>query len=289
MPGSGPTLGVIEGSMVYDLARVDPEVFGSFSVMLRRENLGALATQAAGKARSGSGLSYKELDIAPNAARPHLLPPVTRQEIWAAGVTYTRSRQARMDESVDGGSFYDKVYHAARPELFLKATPNRVVGPNAGIRIRNDSKWNVPEPELALIIGPQGNLAAFTIGNDVSSRDIEGENPLYLPQAKVYLGSCALGPSFLLAESVPDVKKLTIELCIRRGTEVAFSGSTSVAQMKRTLDDLISYLFREQEFPDGVILLTGTGVVPPDDFTLAAGDVVEITVPEIGTLRNRVC
>src|SRR5436309_6790491 len=178
MPGTGARLGFIEGSTVYDLAAAEREIFGSFSGLLGRAHLDALVSQAAEKARSVTGLSYPDLDVAPDPAKPHLLPPLTKQEVWAAGVTYLRSRDARMEESKDGGSFYDKVYHAARPELFLKATPDRVVGPNASIRIRKDSNWNVPEPELALLIGPSGNLAAFTIGNDVSSRDIEGENPL---------------------------------------------------------------------------------------------------------------
>ncbi len=288
LPNSGPTLGLVEGPIVYNLAAADPETFRSLTVMLARENLADLARHAAERARSGNGLRFTDLDIPPDSAKPHLLPPLTSQEVWAAGVTYLRSREARMEESLDGGSFYDKVYYAKRPELFLKATPNRVVGPNTNIRIRKDSNWNVPEPELALLIGPRGNLVAFTIGNDVSSRDIEGQNPLYLPQAKVYSGSCALGPAFVLADSVPDVKLLTIQLEIRRESEVVFAGRTNIAQMKRTLGDLISYLFREQEFSDGVILLTGTGIVPPDEFTLLPGDIVEITVPEIGTLRNPV-
>jgi 2-dehydro-3-deoxy-D-arabinonate dehydratase len=193
-----------------------------------------------------------------------------------------------MEESrkAGGGTFYDMVYDAERPELFFKATPFRTVGPNATIRIRRDATWNVPEPELALVISPDMRLVGYTVGNDVSSRDIEGENPLYLPQAKVYVGSCALGPVITLAESVADPKSLQIALTIQRGGHVAFSGQTSIAQMKRTFDDLITYLGRDNAFPHGVILLTGTGVVPPDDFTLEEGDAVEISISEIGTLRN---
>jgi 2-dehydro-3-deoxy-D-arabinonate dehydratase len=203
-------------------------------------------------------------------------------------VTYLRSRDARMEESPGGGSFYDKVYHAARPELFFKATAHRVSAPHAPVRLRRDSRWNVPEPELVLVVNSRGMLAGFTIGNDMSSRDIEGENPLYLPQAKVYMGCCALGPAVIPAGALGDARALSISLHISRGGAVCFEGSTSTAQMKRSFDDLIQYLFREQEFPDGVLLLTGTGLVPPDSFTLQSGDVVEITVPEIGTLRNPV-
>ncbi|PYV37644.1 MAG: fumarylacetoacetate hydrolase [Acidobacteria bacterium] len=288
LPDSGPTLGLVDGSLVYNLADADAETFGSFSRMLGLENLPDRAERAAARVRSRAGLLWNDLDVAPDVRKPHLLAPVTKQEVWAAGVTYLRSREARMEESAGGGSFYDKVYYSDRPELFLKGTSNRVAGPNAAIRIRKDSRWNVPEPELALLLGPAGSLVAFTAGNDVSSRDIEGENPLYLPQAKVYKGSCALGPAFVLADSVPDVQALIIELRIRRGSTIPFEGSARVAQMKRTLKDLVSYLFREQEFPYGVLLLTGTGIVPPDDFTLMPGDIVEITIPEIGTLRNPV-
>jgi len=288
LPDSGPTLGLVDGSLVYNLADADAETFGSFSRMLGLENLPDRAERAAARVRSRAGLLWNDLDVAPDVGKPHLLAPVTKQEVWAAGVTYLRSREARMEESAGGGSFYDKVYYSDRPELFLKGTSNRVAGPNAAIRIRKDSRWNVPEPELALLLGPAGSLVAFTAGNDVSSRDIEGENPLYLPQAKVYKGSCALGPAFVLADSVPDVQALIIELRIRRGSTIPFEGSARVAQMKRTLKDLVSYLFREQEFPYGVLLLTGTGIVPPDDFTLMPGDIVEITIPEIGTLRNPV-
>jgi len=288
LPDSGPTLGFVDGSLVYNLADADPETFGSFSRMLGLDDLPARAARAAARVRSGAGLPWNELDVAPDVGKPHLLAPLTKQEVWAAGVTYFRSREARMEESAGGGSFYDKVYYSDRPELFFKATPNRVAGPNAAIRIRKDSRWNVPEPELTLLLGPAGSLLAFSVGNDVSSRDIEGENPLYLPQAKFYKGSCALGPAFVLADSVPDVRALTIALRIRRGDTISFEGSASVAQMKRTLEDLVSYLFREQVFPYGVLLLTGTGIVPPDDFTLMPGDIVEITIPEIGTLRNPV-
>lgn len=218
----------------------------------------------------------------------HLLAPVDRQEIWAAGVTYKRSKVAREEESKGAAHFYDLVYSAARPELFLKATPERVVGHGADIRVRADSKWNVPEPELTLVVSPDLRIVGFTVGDDVSSRDIEGENPLYLPQAKVYTGSCAVGPVVTLAKDMPPLADVTIKLVIRRGGAVGFEGSTSVSQMARTPADLVSWLGRDNHFPHGVLLMTGTGIVPPDAFSLSSGDVVEITIDGIGTLTNPV-
>jgi 2-dehydro-3-deoxy-D-arabinonate dehydratase len=217
----------------------------------------------------------------------HLLPPIASQEVWAAGVTYWRSRQARMEESksAGGGDFYDKVYSAPRPELFFKASSHRVVGHGAKVRIRKDSRWNVPEPELTLLISPAGKIIGYTIGNDMSSRDIEGENPLYLPQAKVYDGSCALGPHVLLTDQpLPIETKIHID--IRRGASTVFSGATAVSQIKRELPSLVEYLYRESTFPAGCFLMTGTGVVPPDSFTLASGDQIAITIEPIGTLIN---
>jgi 2-dehydro-3-deoxy-D-arabinonate dehydratase len=214
------------------------------------------------------------------------LAPLDRQEVWAAGVTYKRSQQARERESAGAASFYDKVYSAERPELFFKATPHRVVGPGGRVRIRRDSRWSVPEPELALVVSPRLRLVGFTIGNDMSSRDIEGENPLYLPQAKVYQHSCALGPVVTLAESMPPLAQVTIRLVIDRAGKTVFDGSTSVGEMKRTPDDLIQWLGRDNSFPAGAVLLTGTGIVPPDDFTLAPDDRVSIDISGIGRLTN---
>jgi len=219
---------------------------------------------------------------------PHdLLPPIGRQEVWAAGVTYYRSRKARMEESkgAGGGDFYDRVYNATRPELFFKATAHRVVGPDAKVAIRGDASWSVPEPELTLFISPGGKIAGYTIGNDMSSRDIEGENPLYLPQAKVYDRSCALGPCLLIGdEPLPAATEIALE--IRRGGVAAFSGATTLKEMKRKPEDLVEYLYRNNSFPHGCFLLTGTGVVPPDSFTLKLGDEIRITIPPIGTLVN---
>jgi 2-dehydro-3-deoxy-D-arabinonate dehydratase len=217
------------------------------------------------------------------------LAPIGHQEVWAAGVTYFRSRTARMEESKDagGGSFYDRVYAADRPELFFKATPHRVAGPGGKVRIRRDSKWNVPEPELALVVNSLGQIIGYTVGNDMSSRDIEGENPLYLPQAKLYAQSCGLGPGILIC-SRPLEATTKIELEIIRNGETAFHGETDLSNLKRSPHELVEYLFRDNEFPYGCFLLTGTGIVPPDEFTLAVEDEIRITIDHIGTLVNHV-
>ena len=242
---------------------------------LDHENLDAFVTELA----AGS----KPLDEIPE----DLLPPIESQEVWAAGVTYYRSRDARMEESksAGGGDFYDRVYYAPRPELFFKATAHRVVGPGAKVAIRNDASWSVPEPELVLYITPGGKIAGYTIGNDMSARDIEGENPLYLPQAKVYDRSCALGPCLLVSsDPLPDSTEISIE--IRRNGAAAFSGTTTLKEMKREPKELVEYLYRASSFPHGCFLLTGTGIVPPDSFTLKHGDEIRITIPPIGTLSN---
>src|SRR5437763_4241835 len=224
---------------------------------------------------------------------PHIDPatvlaPVGSQEVWAAGVTYYRSRKARIEESKDagGGDFYDRVYKAERPELFFKAAGWRVVGPGNAVRIRSDAKWSVPEPELTLAINAAGNIIGYTIGNDMSSRDIEGENPLYLPQAKVYNGSCALGPCILLSSQ--RLIETVIRLQIMRQNKELFSGTTSIAALKRDPQELIQFLFRDHSFPRGVFLMTGTGIVPPDDLTLQHGDSIRITIDGIGALENHV-
>ena len=230
-----------------------------------------------------SGKGVESLDPAT------ILAPIVSQEVWAAGVTYFRSRNARIEESKDagGGDFYDRVYAAERPELFFKATGRRVVGPCGAVRIRSDARWSVPEPELTLLIGPTGDILGYTIGNDMSSRDIEGENPLYLPQAKVYDRSCALGPCILInSDPLPTTTPIRIE--ILRGGSAVFFGATTLAELKRKPADLAAYLFRENTFPYGAFLMTGTGVVPPDDFTLAPGDKIRITIDPIGTLENDV-
>jgi 2-dehydro-3-deoxy-D-arabinonate dehydratase len=217
------------------------------------------------------------------------LPPIGSQEVWAAGVTYFRSRNARIEESKNagGGDFYDRVYHAERPELFFKATAHRVVGSGAAVAIRSDARWSVPEPELTLFISPAGKITGYTIGNDMSSRDIEGENPLYLPQAKIYDRSCALGPCLLISEDpLPLSTQLSME--IRRGGKTVFFGETTLKEMKRKPEELAEYLYRQSTFPQGCLLLTGTGIVPPDSFTLEQKDEIQIMIPPIGTLINTV-
>jgi 2-dehydro-3-deoxy-D-arabinonate dehydratase len=218
-----------------------------------------------------------------------LLPPIGSQEVWAAGVTYYRSRDARMEESkgAGGGDFYDRVYQATRPELFFKSSPHRVVGPGGKVAIRDDASWSVPEPELTLFVTPGGKIAGYTIGNDMSSRDIEGENPLYLPQAKVYDRSCALGPCLLIADG-PLSAATEIMLEIRRAGTGVFSGATTLREMKRKPEELVEYLYRNNSFPKGSFLLTGTGVVPPDSFTLKVDDEIRINIPPIGMLVNRI-
>ena len=220
-------------------------------------------------------------------AAGQLLAPIGTQEVWAAGVTYFRSRDARMAESTQAGAsdFYDRVYAAERPELFFKATAARVAGPGTAVRIRRDSRWSVPEPELTVVVNARGRVIGYTIGNDMSARDIEGENPLYLPQAKIYDRSCALGPCVLIAPNpLPPATGIRIEITRQGRTE--FSGATTLAQLSRKIDVLVEYLYRDNDFPVGVYLMTGTGIVPPDSFSLAAGDRVRISIDAIGTLEN---
>lgn len=216
-----------------------------------------------------------------------LSPPIGTQEVWAAGVTYFRSRSARMEESksAGGGDFYDRVYHAERPELFFKSTASRVVGHLGKVAIRSDAKWSVPEPELVLLCSATGKITGYTIGNDMSSRDIEGENPLYLPQAKVYNRSCAMGPCILVSDQ-PLNPSTTIEIEIRRENATIFQGATTLDQLKRDPQTLVSYLFRDNIFPAGCFLLTGTGIVPPDAFTLHPRDQIRISIQQIGNLTN---
>lgn len=217
-----------------------------------------------------------------------LLTPVEKQEVWAAGVTYLQSKKARMEESVSSASAYDRVYEAERPEIFFKSLPEKVVSPGQPVGIRRDARWNVPEPELALVINSHGQIVGYTIANDLSSRDIEGENVLYLPQAKIYDRSCAVGPFITVGASEQEARGWTITLQIQRNGESVFQGETSVGQIKRSFQELVGFLFRSQTFPNGAVLLTGTGIVPPDTFTLQEHDLVEIGISGIGTLASPV-
>lgn len=256
-------------------------ISGDWDGLINRDNLHSFLLNEIDHAKAYAGAEK----IISNES----LPPVGSQEVWAAGVTYSRSKEARMDESKDSGgaTFYDKVYEAERPELFFKATPQRVVGHGAEVYIRRDSTWNVPEPELTLFINSHGNIAGYCIGNDMSSRSIEGENPLYLPQAKTYDRSAALGPC-LYVPSSPISPETTISMEITRTGKVMFKDSVQISRMKRTHRELASYLFRECTFPHGVFLMTGTCLVPPNDFTLNPGDEVVISIEGIGTLTNTI-
>lgn len=285
-PDQGARLGVVQNETVYDLtdseshfanltALLRASAQTDMRVLLKAVNLGNLPTYP-----------YADLDMIPDDSAPHWLPPLDRQEVWAAGVTYAWSREARVRETQEK-DVYVRVYDAERPELFFKSMPEKVVGPNDWIGLRGDSHWNVPEPELTLVLNPNMQIVGYTIGNDVSSRDIEGENPLYLPQAKIYRHACAIGPVITLVDDLAD-RALSISLTIRRENEVIFEGETSTAKMRRGLSELSAYLGQYNDFPNGAFLLTGTGIVPDDEFTLKDGDIVTIEIDGIGSLRNPV-
>ncbi|HVA90602.1 MAG TPA: fumarylacetoacetate hydrolase family protein [Chloroflexota bacterium] len=272
-----PRLGWWDGSELRDLSATgDPRAASLTAALSTQAPLAQLAADLIGRA---PGVDVDGVS---------LLSPIDQQEVWAAGVTYERSREAREQESESAADMYARVYDAERPELFFKADARRTVGPGGVIMARSDARWTVPEPELTLVLDPHLRIAGYTIGNDVSSRDIEGENPLYLPQAKVYMGACALGPWIVPAESVADPYNLQIECAIERGGAVVWSDTTSTAKLHRRLEDLVAYLGRSNTFPAGVLLLTGTCLVPPDTYTLLTGDVVEIGITGLGLLRTTV-
>ena len=282
-----PHLGLISHGNLYDLTALARAPYASFAAWL--EAAGGRVMEAledlsriAGEAQS-IGSASALLD---SAGAPILMAPLDAQEVWACGVTYEMSREARMRESQEP-TIYGRVYDAPRPEIFFKATPHRVVGPGDEIAIRADSSWNVPEAELALVVTPSLEIVGYTVGNDMSSREIEGQNPLYLPQAKMYDRCCALGPVVRLARDF-DPLDLPVRCTVYRDEKVAFIGETHTSQIHRPLEELVSYLGRCNSFPSGLFVLTGTGIVPPDTFSLAQGDVVEITFDGLGTLRNQV-
>jgi len=268
-----PRLGVLDGDEVFELT--SPSTLHA-ALQLSLAELQASVKDVLDNTRSP--LNIQQIS---------LLAPIDTQEVWASGVTYSRSRDARMEESTQK-DIYDLVYEAERPELFFKATASRVSGPDGTIAIRGDSTWDVPEPELALVVNSHKEVIGYTIGNDVSSRSIEGENPLYLPQAKVYSGCAAVGPAIVLVDELDDPADLDISLVIERGGAVNFEGKTSTNQIHRPLAELVDYLHRYNAFLSGAILMTGTGIIPPAEFTLEDGDVVNITIDKIGTLRNPV-
>lgn len=281
--GAGVRVGAVHTGGVVDLTAREPEVCATLAALLSAEGrLTAVLDRYAG---ASPDYAYADLDVALEPQRAHLLAPIDAQEVWAAGVTYTRSREARMEESAASADVYARVYNAERPELFFKATPGRVAGPNAAVAVRADAAWTVPEPELTLLLDARLSVVGYTIGNDLTARDIEGQNPLYLPQAKVYDRSCALGPIIVPAGAL-DPYALDITCEIRRGGAVLFAGTTSTSALHRRLDDLAAYLGRGNSFPCGVFLMTGTGIVPPDDVALRAGDEVVISISGLGALRN---
>lgn len=285
-PGEGACVGLLREGVVHDITPCFRTLKAFF-----RDSVGDVAGVIAAASRaaddSKSRFRVGELENAPAKNAMHWLPPMDEQEVWAAGVTYLDSRKARMEEAEDGGDVYARVYTAERPEIFFKASSKNTVGPLDTVGIRADSAWNVPEPELALVFNPAMELLGFSAGNDMSSRDIEGANPLYLPQAKVYSRSCAVGPGILLAPSDAWLDT-TIRLAISRDGDVVFSDSIGTDQIKRSIPELADYLGRSNSYPAGVILLTGTAIVPPAEFTLRPGDHVRIAIDGIGKLENTV-
>jgi 2-dehydro-3-deoxy-D-arabinonate dehydratase len=285
LPHTGPAWGVLVDERIEILA-TDAGTNGGFLASLLQ--LPRPARALLERRRGAPALQAAEVMSAPSTATaPHLLPPIDLQEVWAAGVTYERSRVARMEETAGAETFYDKVYTAERPELFFKGAASRVSGHNGPIRIRRDATWNVPEPEIAVLISAHGEIAGYAVGNDVSSRDIEGQNPLYLPQAKIYRESCALGPVVWLTDEA-SAPVFDLSIAIQRRGSVVYDGKISTASMRRSFADLADWLFRDNTFPSGAYLLTGTGLVPEAGFTLMPEDRVSITAPRIGTLSNHV-
>jgi 2-dehydro-3-deoxy-D-arabinonate dehydratase len=288
LPEQGARLGQLVEQKVYDLTATGSSHLAKLTSLLQASATTAIETLLQDVKRAAlPAYTYASLNCAPAPDVPHLLPPVDEQEVWAAGVTYAWSREARVREA-QSKEVYVRVYEAERPELFFKSTGLKVVGPNDWIGLRGDSHWNVPEPELALVLNPRMQVVGYTVGNDVSSRDIEGENPLYLPQAKIYRHSCALGPVITLADGNIDVQHRVVRLTILRDGAPVFQGDTSTAKIHRSLTELVGYLGRYNDFPCGAVLLTGTGIVPPDDFTLQDKDEVLIEIEGFGLLCNSV-
>jgi 2-dehydro-3-deoxy-D-arabinonate dehydratase len=288
IPGKGARLGVCEGETIRELVPPDSPALESFEELVdlaRRVTLGGSLRDFVGNLRGpGPSYAYRDLDRSPDPDAPHLLLPVTPPEVWAAGVTYERSREARLAETTTVG-IYDKIYDAARPEIFFKATASRCVGPNAPVGIRADSRWTVPEPELGVVLDGGGEVLGYTLGNDMSARDIEGENPLYLPQTKTYRACCSIGPTIYLTDP-SAAARLTLWCRIERRGRTVFRGEISTARIRRPIAELVTYLRRANDIPPMTVLLTGTGIVPPDEFACEEGDVIEIGAEEIGVLRN---
>jgi 2-dehydro-3-deoxy-D-arabinonate dehydratase len=291
LPDKGAQIGLVNGGIVFNLTASKLPEFASLTSLLQASVVTPIH-ELVQRTRLSSLPAFilADLNRSPAEGGPYLLPPVDRQEVWAAGVTYDWSREARERES-QSKNIYTRVYEAERPELFFKSIAEKVVGPNEWVGLRSDSHWNVPEPELAIVLNPRMQIVGYTIGNDMSSRDIEGENPLYLPQAKIYRHACALGPVITLASEGLFAQSLAVYITVYRVDasqlrQIVYQGNTSTAKMHRKLETLISYLARDNDFPYGVVLLTGTGLVPGDEFTLQNGDEVQIEIDSIGILRN---
>ncbi len=288
-PDMGPHLGLVLGDKIADLTLLDRTGCDDMSTWLKLEDpIAHVRKLAESIDQSRLRIDWRELDRRPNEIGRHLLAPIDKQEVWGCGIMYAQSRDAHMHGTGQGATFYDQVYDSDRPMIFFKATPHRVVGPNDAIRIRSDSVWTVPEPELTLLLTPDLRIVGYTCGNDVSSRDIEGENPLYRPQAKTYVGCCALGPVITLLEQPTDVEDLEMRLVVIRDGATVIQGDATTKRMARAVDDVIQFVGRDNAYPDGLFLLTGAGIIVPQDFSLEPDDVVEITIEGIGTLRNPV-
>jgi len=288
LAGGPARLGLVANQQLYDLTASGQPEYASMAAWLQSAAGRAAAAIAALEKIPAQAHPVAAAEALLDPARdPQLLGPLDQQEVWACGVTYKMSMTARMRESQQP-TIYGRVYDAPRPEIFFKATPHRVVGPGEAVAIRADSNWDVPEPELALVITPKMEIVGYTAGNDMSSRDIEGQNPLYLAQAKIYNRCCALGPLVRLAQEGVNPLAWGVQLVIRRDGQVGFQGETNTSQIHRPLSELVEYLGRCNSFPAGLFVVTGTGIVPPDTFTLQEGDVVEITIEGVGTLRNPV-
>jgi 2-dehydro-3-deoxy-D-arabinonate dehydratase len=284
--GRGARLGVCEQDVVTELLSSPNTPLESLQDLIDLAQRAGLTVPEAVRRTlwRGQTFYYWDLDRAPERDRPHLLLPVVPPEVWAAGVTYERSREARLAETTTAG-IYDRVYDAERPELFFKATPSRCVGPNVPVGIRADSRWTVPEPELGVVLDAAGAILGYTLGNDMSARDIEGENPLYLPQTKIYRACCSLGPVVLVTDE-PVEQRLRLWCRIERGGREVFRGEVSTSRLRRPLAELVAYLRRANDIPEMTVLLTGTGIVPPDEFACEDGDLIEVGADEIGVLRN---
>lgn len=286
IPGQGAGLALCDGPDVRLLTSAAGAPVASFDALLAAAGRapGRIERAIRSMADAGAVYPYRDVDRPPDPGRPYLLAPVAPAEVWAAGVTYERSREARLAETTTAG-IYDRVYEAERAEVFFKATASRCVGPNAAVGVRADSRWTVPEPELAVVLDGDGAVTGYTLANDMSARDIEGENPLYLPQAKVYRACCSLGPVILATEAHVE-RRLTLWCRIVRGGREIFRGEVSTARLHRSIEDLVACLRRANDVPAMTVLLTGTGIVPPDDFACEEGDLIEIGADEIGVLRN---